>query len=79
MRNTIAKKLRAIINPAGNSVNKRVYRRAKKQYNRLPKHARQDYITGLANFYEQVVTKQHREPVAQEQSEGEVSVGESDS
>ena len=52
MRNTIAKKLRSIINPAGNSVNKRVYRRAKKQYNRLPKHARQDYITGLANFYE---------------------------
>lgn len=70
MRNTIAKKLRSIINPAGNSVNKRVYRRAKKQYNRLPKHARQDFITGLQNFYEQVVTKQRRELVAKEQPEG---------
>lgn len=79
MRNTIAKKLRSIINPTGNSVNKRVYRRAKKQYSKLSKHARQDYITGLQNFYEQVGTKQHREFMAQEKSEGEFSIGQSDS
>ena len=70
MRNTVAKKLRSIINPMGNSVNKRVYRRAKKQYSKLPANAKQDYINGLSEFYEQVVTKQHREPVAQGESEG---------
>lgn len=70
MRKTIAKQLRAIINPEGNSVNKRVYRRAKKQYSRLPAHARRDYIQGLKQFYEQVVTKQHRESVDEEWPEG---------
>jgi hypothetical protein len=58
MRKTVAKKLRAIIHPENNSVNKRVYRRAKKRYNRLPAHAKQDFITGLKLFYEQVDTKQ---------------------
>jgi hypothetical protein len=51
-------------------VNKRVYRRAKKQYSKLPANAKQDYINGLSEFYEQVVTKQHREPVAEGESEG---------
>jgi hypothetical protein len=51
-------------------VNKRVYRRAKKQYNRLPANAKQDYINGLSELYEQVVAKQHRKPVAEGESEG---------
>lgn len=58
MRKTVAKKLRAIINPESNSVNKRVYRRAKKRYNRLPAHAKKEFITGLALFYEQMDAKQ---------------------
>lgn len=70
MRKTVSKKLRAIINPSESPVNKRVYRRAKKQYNRLPAKAKQDYINGLSEFYEQVVTKQHRKPVAEAESEG---------
>jgi hypothetical protein len=68
MRNTVAKQLRAIIQPEKNPVNKRVYRRAKKQYSKLPEHARRDYIQGLREFYEQVESKQHREPVVEEQS-----------
>ena len=67
MRNTVAKQLRAIIRPEENTVNKRVYRRAKKQYSKLPEHARQDYIQGLREFYEQVESKQHRESVVEEQ------------
>jgi hypothetical protein len=70
MRKTISKKLRAIIKPDESPVNKRVYRRAKKQYSKLPANAKQDYINGLSEFYEQVVTKQHREPVAEGESEG---------
>lgn len=68
MRNTIAKQLRAIIRPEENTVNKRVYRRAKKQYSKLPEHARRDYIQGLREFYEQVESKQHRESLAEERS-----------
>lgn len=68
MRNKIAKKLRSIIMPDGNSTNKRVYRRAKKQYSKLPKHARRDYITGIENFYEeykQKTSEQHGGTLAQ--------------
>jgi hypothetical protein len=70
MRKTVSKKLRAIIKPTESSVNKRVYRRAKKQYNRLPANAKQDYINGLSELYEQVVAKQHRKPMAEGESEG---------
>ena len=57
MRNTIAKKLRAIINPSENSVNKRVYKRAKKEYSKLPENARKEYLDGLSKLYNQVVPK----------------------
>lgn len=70
MRNKVAKKLRSIINPDGNSTNKRVYRRAKKQYSKLPKHARQDYIKGIQNFYEE-----YREKTS-EQYRGTLAEGE---
>jgi hypothetical protein len=69
MRNTVAKKLRSIINPMGNSVNKRVYRRAKKRYSKLPAHARKDFIRGLEKFYEQMVTKQFGVSLAQEEGQ----------
>jgi len=43
MNDKIAKELRKICNPV-DPVSKRVYRRLKKQYNKLPHHARRDFI-----------------------------------
>lgn len=64
MRKTIAKQLRAITNPEDNAINKRVYRRLKKQYNKVPKHARKDFIQATKQFYE-LVEKQSGEPVVE--------------
>lgn len=69
MRNTVAKKLRKITNASANPVNKRVYRRLKKQYNKVPKHARRDFIKATEQFFGQfseMVEKQSREPVVEE-------------
>lgn len=63
MRKTIAKQLRAITNAEDNAINKRVYRRLKKQYNKVPKHARKDFIEATRQFYE-LVEKQSGKPVA---------------
>lgn len=41
-----SKELRKLCNPV-DPVSKRVYRRLKKQYNKLPHHARKDFITLL--------------------------------
>ena len=64
MRKIITKQLRAITNPEENSINKRVYRRLKKQYNKVPRHARKDFIAATKQFYE-LVEKQSRQSVAE--------------
>ena len=46
MNDKIARELRQICNPA-DPVSKRVYRRLKKQYKKLPSHARRDFINIL--------------------------------
>ena len=46
MNNKIARELRQICNPV-DPVSKRVYRRLKKQYKKLPRHARRDFINIL--------------------------------
>tara|TARA_R110002051_G_scaffold305345_1_gene375254 strand:+ start:205 stop:375 length:171 start_codon:yes stop_codon:yes gene_type:complete len=43
MNDKIARELRNICNPV-DPVSKRVYRRLKKQYKKLPHHARRDFI-----------------------------------
>jgi hypothetical protein len=43
MNNKISRELREICNPT-DPVSKRVYRRLKKQYKKLPSHARRDFI-----------------------------------
>lgn len=64
MRKTIAKQLRAITNPEDNAINKRVYKRLKKQYNKVPKHARKDFIQATKQFYE-LVEKQSGKSLAE--------------
>ena len=68
MRKTITKQLRAIIHPEDNAINKRVYRRLKKQYNKVPRHARKDFITATRQFYE-LVEKQSGQSVVEEGQE----------
>ena len=46
MNDKIARELRHICNPV-DPVSKRVYRRLKKQYKKLPSHARRDFINIL--------------------------------
>tara|TARA_R110000772_G_scaffold117012_6_gene222324 strand:+ start:169 stop:330 length:162 start_codon:yes stop_codon:yes gene_type:complete len=46
MNNKAAKKLRAIINPQ-DKITRKVYRRAKKQYNKTPKNLREDFLLFL--------------------------------
>ena len=46
MNDKIARELRQICNPV-DPVSKRVYRRLKKEYKKLPSHARRDFITLL--------------------------------
>jgi hypothetical protein len=43
MNKKVSKQLRKICNPI-DPVSRRVYRRLKKQYNKLPNHARRDFI-----------------------------------
>jgi len=43
MNSKIAKELRKLC-PPDDAISRRVYRRLKKQYNSLPKHARRDFI-----------------------------------
>lgn len=45
-----AKAIRQIIPPT-NAIARRMYRRAKKQYNKVPKHAREDFLIGLAHLF----------------------------
>tara|TARA_R110000803_G_scaffold208530_2_gene277264 strand:+ start:469 stop:642 length:174 start_codon:yes stop_codon:yes gene_type:complete len=47
MNSAAAKKIREIINPQ-DATTRRVYRRAKKQYNKTPKHLRSDFLLSLA-------------------------------
>lgn len=46
MNNKKAKKLRKILNP-DNPISKRVYRRAKRAYSRLPENAKGDFLMGI--------------------------------
>jgi hypothetical protein len=43
MNNKISRELRKLCNPV-DPISKRVYRRLKKQYNKLPHNARRDFI-----------------------------------
>jgi hypothetical protein len=47
MNSAAAKKIREIINPR-DATTRRVYRRAKKQYMKTPKHLRSDFLLSLA-------------------------------
>ena len=47
MNNRAAKKIRKIINPQ-DSITRKVYRRAKKQYNKTPKKLRADFLASLS-------------------------------
>jgi|TARA_R110002020_G_scaffold70186_2_gene182233 hypothetical protein len=52
MNQRVAKRLRKICNPV-DTVSKRVYRRLKKQYTRVPHHAKRDFLDLLeATFAE---------------------------
>lgn len=46
MRNTVAKKLRKLLDPQ-NIISRRVYRRVKKRYNEFPKALRPSFLKGL--------------------------------
>jgi len=46
MNSKTAKKIREIINPQ-DAVTRRVYRRAKKQYMKTPKHLRKEFLLSL--------------------------------
>tara|TARA_R100000005_G_C4866821_1_gene125329 strand:- start:142 stop:339 length:198 start_codon:yes stop_codon:yes gene_type:complete len=46
MNKKVAKQLRKICNPV-DPVSRRVYQRLKKQYNKLPRHAKRDFINIL--------------------------------
>tara|TARA_Y100000401_G_scaffold43599_1_gene33288 strand:- start:727 stop:936 length:210 start_codon:yes stop_codon:yes gene_type:complete len=53
MNQRVAKKLRKICNPI-DPVSKRVYRRLKRQYTRLPHHAKRDFIELLESTFAQI-------------------------
>ena len=56
MNNNIAKEIRKILNydpKLSDATSKRVYSRAKKQYNKLSKGAKPLYIQELKNLYKQ--------------------------
>jgi hypothetical protein len=44
MRNSKAKQLRKIVGDLSNQITRRVYRRLKKQYNKVPKESRMAFI-----------------------------------
>lgn len=66
MRKIVTKKLRKIIMPSESPFSKRVYRRAKRDYSKLPHHAKSDFIELLRATYnaESVAKAQYREPLA---------------
>lgn len=49
MNNKTAKKIRSIIQPR-DSITRKVYRRAKKQYTKTPKHLREDFLLSLESI-----------------------------
>jgi len=49
MNGRTSKKIRKIIDPQ-DSITRKVYRRAKKQYNKTPKHLRANFLTSLKNI-----------------------------
>lgn len=49
MNNEVAKKIRDIIDPQ-DATTRRVYRRAKKQYMKTPKHLRADFLLSLSQL-----------------------------
>tara|TARA_Y100001938_G_C8078272_1_gene427508 strand:- start:2051 stop:2260 length:210 start_codon:yes stop_codon:yes gene_type:complete len=53
MNQRVAKKLRKICNPI-DPVSKRVYRRLKRQYTRVPHHAKRDFIKLLESTFSQI-------------------------
>tara|TARA_R100000734_G_C3298493_1_gene89427 strand:- start:137 stop:346 length:210 start_codon:yes stop_codon:yes gene_type:complete len=53
MNQRVAKKLRKICNPI-DPVSKRVYRRLKRQYTRVPHHAKRDFIELLESTFSQI-------------------------
>ncbi len=53
MNQRVAKKLRKICNPI-DPVSKRVYRRLKRQYTRVPHHAKRDFIELLESTFAQI-------------------------
>ena len=53
MNQRVAKKLRKICNPI-DPVSKRVYSRLKRQYTRVPHHAKRDFIELLESTFSQI-------------------------
>jgi len=53
MNQRVAKKLRKICNPI-DPVSKKVYRRLKRQYTRVPHHAKRDFIELLESTFSQI-------------------------
>lgn len=49
MNNKTAKKIRSIIQPQ-DVITRKVYRRAKKQYTKTPKHLRKNFLLSLENI-----------------------------
>ena len=49
MNNKISKKIRKIINPQ-DSITRKVYRRAKKQYIKTPKQLRKEFLSSLSSI-----------------------------
>jgi len=69
MRKTVTKKLRAILNPETSAVAKRVYRRAKKSYNKVPANAKSEFIEGLKQLFE-MEGQQYRGTLAEGERQG---------
>lgn len=49
MNNRVAKKIRKIINPQ-DTITRKVYRRAKKQYTKTPKNLKADFLVSLSSI-----------------------------
>tara|TARA_R100001509_G_scaffold164221_1_gene141034 strand:+ start:672 stop:884 length:213 start_codon:yes stop_codon:yes gene_type:complete len=53
MNQRVAKRLRKICNPV-DTVSKRVYRRLKKQYTKVPHHAKRDFLDLLETTFKEI-------------------------
>ena len=62
MNQRVAKKLRKICNPI-DPLSKRVYRRLKRQYTRVPHHAKRDFIELLESTFSQISLGQEQSRV----------------